>query len=138
MQNKIFVDSNIWLYLLLQDDNKKYKIAEEFFQKNNLNSTFVITYQVVNEVSNILLKNEYTETKIRESIDNLFRVCTVQEFTKEIIFTASTLRDKYSFSFWDSILAGSALFSKCDMLISEDMQHGQLIENSLTILNPFK
>jgi len=24
MRNKIFIDSNIWLYLFLQDDNQKY------------------------------------------------------------------------------------------------------------------
>jgi predicted nucleic acid-binding protein len=137
MQNKIFVDSNIWLYLFLQDDNKKYKIVERYFMKNNLNSTFVITYQVINEVSNILLKNNYTEAEIRESINFLFKVCTLQEFTKEIIVTASFIREKYSFSFWDSILVGSALFSKCDMLISEDMQNGLIVYEKLLIKNIF-
>ena len=29
MLNKIFIDSNIWLYLFLQDNDKKYKIAEK-------------------------------------------------------------------------------------------------------------
>ena len=78
---------------------------------NNLNSTFIITYQVINEVSNILLKNTYTEIEIRETIDYLFKVSTLQEFRKEILLIASSIREKYSFSFWDSILVGSALFS---------------------------
>jgi predicted nucleic acid-binding protein len=138
MSDKVFVDSNVWLYLFLQDDDEKYKIAENFFKANGLRSTFVITYQVINEVSNILLKNAYTETKIRENIDHMFRLSTIQDFTKEIILTASSARENYSFSFWDSILVGSALFSECNMLISEDMQDGLMVNNKLLIKNIFK
>jgi predicted nucleic acid-binding protein len=138
MLNKIFIDSNIWLYLFLQDDSEKYKAAEEYLKNNNTNSIFIITYQVINEVSNILLKNKYTEIEIRENIDFLFKVCTIQEFTKDIIITASSVRENYSFSFWDSILVGSALFSECNMLISEDMQDGLIVNNKLLIKNIFR
>jgi len=138
MHNRIFVDSNIWLYLFLQDDNKKYKTSEEYLLKNNLNSTFIITYQVINEVANILLKNNFTEIEIRENIEYLFKVCTLQDFTKEIMLIASSVREKYTVSFWDSIIIGSALFAKCDTLVSEDMQDGLMIDNKLLIKNIFK
>jgi predicted nucleic acid-binding protein len=138
MSDKIFVDSNVWLYLFLQDDGKKYKIAEKYFKENGLKSTFIITYQVINEVSNILLKNDYTESKIKENIDHMFKVSTIQDFTKEIILSASSARETYSFSFWDSILIGSALFSECNMFISEDMQDGLMVNNKLLIKNTFK
>ena len=137
MPNRVFVDSNVWLYLFLQDDNKKFKIAEEYLLNNYLNSTFVITYQVINEVSNILLKNDYPEAEIRESIDYLFKVCTLQDFSKEIVLAASLAREKYSFSFWDSQIIGSALVSKCDVLISEDMQDGLVVDEALLIRNIF-
>jgi predicted nucleic acid-binding protein len=137
MQNKIFIDSNIWLYLFLQDDNKKYRIAEEYLIKNNLSSSFIITYQVINEVANILLKNNFTEIEIRENIEYLLKVCTLQDFTKEILLTASFVREKYSISFWDSIIIGSALFAKCDILVSEDLQNGLIIDNKLLIKNIF-
>jgi predicted nucleic acid-binding protein len=67
----------------------------------------------------------------------LFKVCTLQEFTKEILLTASFIREKYTFSFWDSILVGSALFSECDTLISEDMHNGLVVNNKLLIKNIF-
>ena len=85
MQNKIFVDSNIWLYLFLQDNDEKYKIAEKYFLNNSLNTNFIVSYQVINEISNILFKNKYLETEIMETIENLFKICTIQEFTKEIL-----------------------------------------------------
>jgi len=50
---------------------------------------------------------------------------------------ASKIRTNHSFSFWDSIVAASALDCDADYLISEDMQDGFLLENSLKIINPF-
>ena len=108
---------------------------EDFFIKDGMNSIFVITYQIINEVSNILLKNAYTETEVKESIEYMFKVCTIQDFTKDIILLASSMREKYALSFWDSIIVGSALFSGCNILASEDMQDGLIVNNALLIKN---
>jgi predicted nucleic acid-binding protein len=47
------------------------------------------------------------------------------------------LREKYSLSFWDSIIVASALHSNCTVLASEDMQDGLKIDNMI-IDNIFK
>jgi len=47
------------------------------------------------------------------------------------------LRDKYKLSFWDSIIVASALQGGAVRLYSEDMQNGLVVENKLTIINPF-
>jgi predicted nucleic acid-binding protein len=138
MTGKIFVDTNVWVYLYLHDDEEKYKIAEKYLSENNQNAVFIITWQIINEVSNTLLRYKYTEPEIRKYIEQLIKVCTIQDFTKEIVLTASSLREKYSFSFWDSIVVGSALFSECDMLVSEDMQNGLSVEEKLIIKNIFE
>ncbi|MDR1251641.1 MAG: PIN domain-containing protein, partial [Treponema sp.] len=138
MTDKIFVDTNVWVYLYLHDDEEKYKIAEEYLLGNNQNAVFIITWQIINEVSNTLLRYKYTESEIRKYIEQLFKVCTIQDFTKEIVLTASSLREKYSFSFWDSIVVGSALFAECNILVSEDMQNGLKVEEKLIIKNIFE
>jgi predicted nucleic acid-binding protein len=137
MADKIFVDTNVWVYLYLHDNEEKYKIAEEYLLKNNQDVVFIITWQIINEVANTLLRYKYGETEIRKYIEQLCKTCTIQDFTKEIVLKASSLREKYSFSFWDSIIVGSALFSECNMLISEDMQNGLTVEGKLTIKNIF-
>lgn len=38
---------------------------------------------------------------------------------------------------WDGMIVGAALVSGCDVLWSEDMHHGLVIEDQLRILNPF-
>jgi predicted nucleic acid-binding protein len=49
-----------------------------------------------------------------------------------------TVMERYRFSFYDSLIIATALEASCTTLYSEDMQHGQLIENKLLIINPFK
>ncbi|AOC54321.1 MAG: hypothetical protein IM503_05940 [Microcystis sp. M069S2] len=39
--------------------------------------------------------------------------------------------------FFDSLILASALEAGCQILYSEDLQHGQRIENQLMIINPF-
>jgi predicted nucleic acid-binding protein len=51
---------------------------------------------------------------------------------------ACQIADKYQFSFYDSLIIAAALSCNCKKLFSEDMQDGQVIENTLTIINPFK
>jgi predicted nucleic acid-binding protein len=42
------------------------------------------------------------------------------------------------YSYWDSLIIASALKNNCSICYSEDMQHGQLIEDRLKVINPFK
>ena len=137
MTDKVFVDTNVWVYLYLQDNDEKYKIAEEFLTNNNQDAVFIISWQIINEVSNTLLRYKHEEVEIRKYIEQLCKACTIQDFTKEIVLTASSLRERYSLSFWDSILVGSALFSECNILVSEDMQDGLKIDGKLLIKNIF-
>jgi predicted nucleic acid-binding protein len=53
------------------------------------------------------------------------------------ILEAFRIAERYGFSFYDSLIISAALESGCNTLYSEDMQHGQLIENRLKIVNPF-
>ena len=136
MADKIFIDSNIWVYLFLKDESKKYKIAEKYILKNTKN-LLLISYQVINEVTNQLLRKGFNETVIRKNIEYLYKICTIHNYSKEIILLASSLREKYSFSFWDSMIVASAIDSGANILASEDMHAGLKIDNMI-IQNIFK
>jgi predicted nucleic acid-binding protein len=47
------------------------------------------------------------------------------------------IKEKYSYSWWDSLVLASALENSCKIIYTEDMQNGQIIENTLKIVNPF-
>ncbi|MCL2163076.1 MAG: PIN domain-containing protein [Oscillospiraceae bacterium] len=129
MTDRIFVDSNLWVYLFTQDGDVKSKVVKEYITKSSEGSCLVISYQVVNEVCHVLKKKNYTEPEIRDIADDMMGLCEVCGYSGDIIYHASELREKYSFSFWDSHIAASALRSQCSVLASEDMQDGLKIDS---------
>jgi predicted nucleic acid-binding protein len=54
------------------------------------------------------------------------------------LLKAAELRSQYQLSYWDSLIVSSSLFAKVNVLLSEDMQHGLIIEKSFEIFNPFR
>jgi predicted nucleic acid-binding protein len=44
---------------------------------------------------------------------------------------------RYDFQVFDSIVIASALQAGCEILYSEDFQHYFVVENQLTIINPY-
>jgi len=74
---------------------------------------------------------------IKENVRYMYKLCTVQNFSNKIITAAFDLRERYSLSFWDSIIVSSALDSNCSILASEDMHNGLKI-NGMVITNIFQ
>ena len=58
--------------------------------------------------------------------------------TESTLLGAIDIHTGLGFSFWDSLIIKAALETGCDTIYTEDMQHGQVIEGRLTIVNPFK
>jgi len=63
--------------------------------------------------------------------------CSVQPVIISTIKLAQNLVGKYDFQVFDGIIVAAALEANCDILYSEDMQDGLIIENRLKIMNPF-
>ena len=127
MKDRIFIDSNIWIYLFAEDNSKKRVTSKSFILENAVNAIFVISWQVINEVINILKKKKFTEPDLRFVMSNMAKICIIQDFSEEILHNASSLREKHSFSFWDSLIIATAAAAKCDVVISEDMQNDRMI-----------
>jgi len=134
--DKLFIDSNVWVYLFTNEDSVKCKIAEQFIQQNCLKNVLVVSYQVINEITNVLKRKKYTESEIRFIIESILEICIVQDCSKETLLLASKLRENHHFSLWDSLIVACASISGCCFLISEDMQNNMTI-NGLTIKNIF-
>jgi len=46
------------------------------------------------------------------------------------------LSKRYGFSIWDGLIVAAAIEAKCSALLTEDLQHGQVVEG-VRIENPF-
>ncbi len=136
MSAKVFIDSNIWLYALIdsQNNHAKHQQAKKHLAKE---TNVVISTQVVNEVCvNLIRKANKDTAYISQFIRNFTASYKVIGQEKDDLILASTLRQKYHFSYWDSLIVASATKSGCQVLYSEDMQDGLVVFEKLQIQNP--
>lgn len=130
-----FIDSNIWLYAFIDNGDLKHQLAAQVIQGN---THPVISSQVVSEVCvNMLRKAGQTESFVRDLLHDFYSRYEVVAVGREVQLEASCLRERYSLSYWDSMICSAAIKAECKILISEDMQHGLKISERLEIVNPF-
>ncbi|MCF8370013.1 MAG: PIN domain-containing protein [Bacteroidales bacterium] len=96
--------------------------------------------QVLNELVNVLAYKLRVKTKeeTREIISDLMETFEVSIITNQMIVKAIEISIKYQYRFFDSLMISCALEKGCKILYSEDMQDNQVIEDTLTIINPFR
>jgi len=131
--SKIALDSNILIYNHSLTCENKMLIASNFFNENP-----VVSSQVISEYLNVMRKKFKMEKNELMQLCSLWlEKCIVQPVILSTIKLAQDLVDKYDFQVFDGIIVAAALEADCDILYSEDMQDGQVIENTLKIVNPF-
>jgi predicted nucleic acid-binding protein len=127
-----FFDTNILLYLL-SENNEKASCVEAIVSKGG-----IISVQVLNEFASVTSRKlGMTYAEIREYLVTIRAICDVRPLTVETHLLGLDIAERYGFSFYDSLIVGAALLADCTTLYSEDMQHGQKIEPSIVIANPF-
>ena len=135
MPDRAFLDTNVLVYLHSEDDAGKRDSA-----RNLLNNYECLTsLQTFNELSNVWFRKfNLDSTIIEEHLDNIELVCDdILSINRATINSALALKDRYGFSYYDSLMLASALEGDCNVIFTEDMNDGQVINNSLTIKNPF-
>ncbi len=134
--SKAFLDSNIWIYALSDDNDEKAALARDLVQ--NLKGCIYFSSQVANETClNLKRKSSMTEVEVRRLLASFFLNCSYVEMTETALVSASELRESHSFSYWDSLIAMAAFSANADILYTEDMQDGFIIKNQVKIVNPF-
>ena len=143
MKGSVFLDTNIFIYALtkpkVETDIYKRQVAIELLKKLYQNKDIQLSVQVVNEIHINMVRKFKIEDDIvfRLMQDNIFSIASVATLSLQTYNIAFDVRGKYNISYWDSLVVASALESKCDILYSEDMQDGLILEDKLKIVNPF-
>ncbi|MDD5037411.1 MAG: PIN domain-containing protein [Methylococcaceae bacterium] len=128
-----FVDTNIVIYSLSEEAAKRRKALSILARKP------FVSIQVLNETANIMRRKlAFDIPAIRQFLMDLMKESRVHPITPVTVLSALAAAERYGFSHYDSVIVATALDAGCSMLYSEDMQHEQIIDNRLTIINPFR
>ncbi|MFH0340957.1 MAG: PIN domain-containing protein [Chromatiales bacterium] len=139
MSAEFFLDTNLFIYQLEALDDRKFAIAERIIRAGVATGNACISFQVVQECLNTVLRKAeipldgagagaYLDTVLTP----LFRVpASVALYQRSL-----DIHTRYRYGFYDALIVAAALEAGCTRLYSEDLQHGQQFDR-LTIENPF-
>lgn len=129
---KPFLDTNILIYATLSDDPRR-AAAERAIEAGG-----TISIQVLNEFTNVARgKLKRSWAKVEATLDLIKgKVGRARSITVATHDRAAALARDHGFSFYDALIVAAAIEAGCDTLLTEDMQHGRVIDG-LTIQNPF-
>ncbi|AKZ28288.1 PIN domain-containing protein [Ralstonia pseudosolanacearum] len=127
-----FFDSNVVLYLL-SADTAKADAAETLLMTGG-----VVSVQVLNETTHVMRRKLAMPWHAIEMVQEAVRAqCRVEPLTLETHDLGRRIAERYGLSVYDALIVAAALLAGCNVLYSEDMQHGLVIEQHLRIVNPF-
>jgi predicted nucleic acid-binding protein len=135
MTDKVFLDTNLWVYFFAKDPpDKGNRIVEVV---NDQIPPLMISTQVLGELYNVLTRKRiFSQLESQAIVIGLANRTSTAKVDTSKVLQAIEINIRYGYSYWDSLIIATALQSNCNILYSEDMQHDQMIESKLRILNP--
>lgn len=138
MSDRVFVDTNVWLYARDAGQPAKQPVARRWLETLWRERRGCLSFQVLQEYYvNVTqkLKPGLPPAEARRDVRDLLAWDPLKT-DGSILESAWNLIDRYGFSWWDAQIVAAARLADCVVLLSEDMQHG-LDVNGTRIVNPF-
>jgi predicted nucleic acid-binding protein len=130
---KFAVDTNVLVYSHSQDDLFKQEVA-----RNLIVHAPIISTQVLSEYINVLKR------LLPLSKKDLLHLCmqtvahgNIHPVDTSTLKIAEQIIRQYDLQIFDSIIVAAAVEAGCNILYTEDMHHNMIINDQLTIINPF-
>jgi predicted nucleic acid-binding protein len=138
MSDRVFLDSNVLVYLFDSDTPDKQSTARALLDELSRDSILVLSTQVLQEFYVSVtrkLKRPLAPREATEATRGLSAFSVVQ-VDVPLIFRAIELSQRETVSLWDALIIRAGMESTCARLLSEDLQHGRSFDGT-RIENPF-
>lgn len=140
MTDRLFLDTNILVYLYDTDAPEKQEASRDLFARvaERSDVALVVSTQVLQEFYVTMTRKfskRMPEREVLRAMQGL-RSFPVIQVNVPMIFDAIELGRRFQLSFWDSLIAQAATAAGCSRILTEDLQHQMRIGN-LVVENPF-
>ena len=139
MSVKAFLDTNIFVNTFDDQDPGKREKARKMVGSALRDRTAIISYQVVQEFLNVATRKfaaPLTEADGALYLKQVLNPLCEVHSSIDLYHDALDIQGRWKYGFYDSLILAAALAGDCDLLFTEDLQHGQKIRE-ITIINPF-
>lgn len=135
MSDKIFVDSNIFLYTLDRNDPKKRESSKHALHNAAQNSRLFISTQVLNEIFAVATRKLGVNNVAAKEYVRTLQQLDLILISPEIINNAMDYAILDQINYWDALTIAAAEAGRCSMLWSEGFQAGRSFRG-IKIVNP--
>jgi|SRR5215510_3382505 len=137
MSDRTFVDTNVLIYAHDVDAKSKHAVAKSVLRKLWEEHSGVLSTQVLQEFYvNVTRKIQHPISKESARLVVSSYVIWCVDTTHTEVSTAFRIEDEYRIGFWDALIVASALKSRANRILSEDLNAGQTIA-AIRVENPF-
>ena len=140
MRDKVFLDTNIFIYSIdaSPGEKKKRNVARQILKEHIRNDSGVISIQVLQEFYQVATRKIEVALSTDEALEYLHYMAILETVLPDfnMVVAAIRLHQKHSLSFWDALIFQAAVIAGCSQILSEDLQDGFRLDN-LTVKNPF-
>jgi predicted nucleic acid-binding protein len=139
MSDRFFLDTNIFVYSFDRSAAAKARKATQLIREALTTQKGIVSYQVAQEFFNVALKRFAQPMRPADALQYLatvFRPLLSVHSSQALYADALQLHAQNALSWYDSLIVAAATQANCDVLFTEDLQHGRRF-GSLRVTNPF-
>jgi|ERR1022692_1827929 predicted nucleic acid-binding protein len=140
MSGKFFLDTNIFVYSLDVTAPAKAKRSAKLIRDGIETRKGIVSYQVVQEFFSVAFRRfvrPMSPFAAEEFLGTVFRPLLAVHSSPSLFVSALQLHQQHRLSWYDSLIVAAAQEAECELLYSEDLQHGRQLHD-LRIENPFQ
>jgi predicted nucleic acid-binding protein len=131
-----FFDANILVYSEDRAETSKRFLAQSLIEDAIGNDEFIVSTQVLLEFYATALRRKLMRPESALELVRVWSEHHVVANTADFMVRAFELQQAHGLSVWDALIVQAAIESRCDVLLSEDLQHGMRF-GALVVNNPF-
>ena len=134
--SRTFLDTNVLVYSDDPRDPAKQQAALNLIKVHLRQRTGVVSLQVLQEYFVSATRKLKLDAALARRRVEVFAKFHIAEPTVNDVLAAIDLHRLHGFSYYDALVLRMAIQAGCRILLSEDMQHGQIVDG-VRIVNPF-
>ncbi len=137
MTGPVFVDTNVFVYRHDDSVPAKQSRAEQWIGFLARSRAGRLSYQVLQELYATLTRPRLNfDPAEARRIVQLLSVWQPLSIEIGILERAWQVQDRHALSWWDALIVAAAQASECSILLTEDLQPGQLL-GGVRVVDPF-
>lgn len=134
---KAFLDTDCIIHLYSGDASPKPATVRQLVDTIGTKN-IVVSTQVLQEFCNICLQQyNLPAAGVLKALSELLAAFRISGNDVETVIEAVYLAEQYGCSFNDGHILAAALQSSCEVLYTEALEHGLLVEERMRVINPF-